>query len=106
MSKTFDTYCADVADLESARLLVEEALTTTFSLHESDFWGGLYYSMYSADFGKITIRRNENSYTGELNEPEFSSCPIIISVSGSLDPTLVEARLLANGLRLLSRTVV
>jgi len=106
MEETFDTYCIDAGDLEVARDRVESALPVTFVLHDSMYWGGDYYLAKSNDLGKITIRRNANSFTGALNEAAFPDCQMIISVSAPPDPQAIEAKLVAHGLRLLRRTVV
>ena len=106
MSKTFDTYCIEAPDLDVARECVEAALSVHFVLHESAFWGGNYYLASSDKFGKITIRRNYNSYTDALNEPDYPDCQIIVSVSVSQDPDDLAARLTASGLRLLNRSVI
>jgi hypothetical protein len=106
MSKTFDTYCIEATDLESARERLEAVLSIRFALHESMFWGGDYYLIRSGTLGEITIRRNHNSYTRELNEPDYPDCQIIVSVSVPLDPDALAARLTEGGLRLLNRSII
>jgi hypothetical protein len=106
MTKTFDIYCIEAADLDAARQHMERVLPVQFVLHESAFWGGDYYLASSDEFGKITIRRNYNSYTGQLNEPAHPDCQIVVSVSVPLHPNALSARFAQNGLRLLERSVV
>jgi hypothetical protein len=106
MNKVFDKYCIDASGLESARERVEAVLPIRLVLHESMFWGGDYYLFESDEFGEIAIRRNQNSYTGELNEPDYPDCQLVVSVSEPRNPDAVAARLAESGLRLLNRSVV
>jgi hypothetical protein len=106
MSKTFDTYCIEAPDLESARERLESVLPIRFVLHESMFWGGNYFLVKSDSCGEIAIRLNYNSYTKELNEPNHPDCQIIVSVSVPLDPDALATQLIGGGLRLLSRSVI
>jgi len=106
MSRTFDTYCIEAIDLEDARERLEAVLSIRLVLHESMFWGGDYYLAKSDSFGEITIRRNYNSYTKELSEPNYPDCQIIVSVSVPLDPDALAAQLAEGGLRLLNRAVI
>jgi hypothetical protein len=106
MSSVYDKYCIDASDLERARERLEAVLPIRLVLHESMFWGGVYYRSESDELGEVTIRRNQNSYTGELNEPDYPDCQLVVSVSESKDPDAVAARLVAGGLRLLNRSIV
>ena len=106
MIETFDTYCIETADLETARARVEQALPMRFVLHDSMYWGGDYYLATSEEFGKITIRRNHNSYTNELNEPEHPECQIVVSVSEPPRPDALKLRLATQGVQLVNRSVL
>jgi hypothetical protein len=106
MNKTFDTYGVDAVDLEAARAMVEAAVPVRFVLHESMFWGGDYYLSNSVEFGKLVIRRNHNSYTGELNEPDHPGWTIYVSANEPPDPEAMRRRLISAGLTFLNRAVV
>jgi hypothetical protein len=106
MNRTFDTYCANVDDLEAARAQVERAVALQFVLHDSMYWGGDYYLADSDEFGEISIRHNYNTYTHSLNEPDHPNCRIIVSVSKAAQPDVLKSRLTQNGLRLLRRAVI
>jgi hypothetical protein len=106
MIETFDTYCIETADLDTARARVEQALSLQFVLHESMYWGGDYYLATSEEFGKLAIRRNHNSYTKELNEPEHPECQIVISVSEAPQPDAMRARLATHGVRHVNRSIL
>jgi len=106
MTRTFDTYGIVATDLETARARVEAAVPVKFVLHESMFWGGDYYLSNSDEFGELVIRRNHNSYTGELNEPDHPDWTIYVSANEPPDPEALRARLTAGGLSLLNRAVV
>jgi hypothetical protein len=106
MPKTYDVYCADVADLRAAQSLVERSLSIHMTFRNSTYWGGDYYLARSAEFGEVALRPNFNSFTGELNEREYPDCRFIVWVSAPADADATRARLVAGGLRFLSRTVV
>jgi hypothetical protein len=106
MIETFDTYCIETPDLDVARLRVEQALPLQFVLHESMYWGGDYYLAISEEFGKISIRRNQNSYTKELNEPDHPECQIVVSVSEAPRPDALKAMLATHGVRLVNRSIL
>src|SRR4051794_31332417 len=106
MSKIFDTFCIEAADLHAARLRIEQLIPVQFILHESMYWGGDYYRASSCEFGEITIRTNFNSYTNELNEPGYPDCQFVISANEPLQPDVLKSRLTAQGLLFLRRVVV
>jgi hypothetical protein len=106
MSKIFDTFCIEAADLNAARMRIEQMIPVRFILHESMYWGGDYYRASSSVFGEITIRKNFNSYTRELNEPEYPDCHFVISINDPLQPDVLQSRLTAQGLLFLRRVVV
>jgi len=70
------------------------------------YWGGDYYLASSEEFGKIAIRRNHNSYTKELNEPECPECQIVISVSEAPQPDALRVKLAMHGVRLVNRSIL
>jgi len=106
MAKIFDTYCANVDSLEAARALIEAAMPVRLVLHESMYWGGLYYLAETKEYGRIAVRPNFNSFTGKLNESRFPSCRFIVSVSKPADPDALKSQLVAAGIEFLERNVV
>lgn len=92
-----------------SRLLVRESrrqCLSSSSFTRACSGGGDYYLANSDEFGELVIRRNHNSYTGELNEPDHPDWTIYMSVNEPPDPEALCRRLTAGGLRLLNRAVV
>jgi hypothetical protein len=106
MAGTYDKYGLDSGDLQSAKDLVHAITSLNFVLHESLFWGGEYYLAESSEYGRVAIRPNFNTFTGELGEPEFPNYRFVIAVSTPRDPDASKQRLTAGGLTFLRRTVV
>jgi len=106
VTKIFDTYGLDCDDLEQARVMVEGALSIVFELRDSLYWGGAYYLARAPEYGKIVIRPNLNTFTGELGEPASPGSRFIVAVSEPPDPDLVKNRLVGAGLQSLRRDEV
>jgi hypothetical protein len=95
MSDTFDTYGIDSPTLEDAKLLVESKLGVALGRHDSDAWGGEYFS---ADLSPGTARliRNWNSLEQVWNAPDWPQFSVVLQISRSAVPDEIRATLTSS----------
>lgn len=94
-----DTYGTNM-DADSAKSLIEKALSKKFEEHDSIYYG--IYHLYQTNNEKITIITNEDPIDGEPIESKFPNYKTIISVS-SPETDHILKKLQSIGMELLRR---
>lgn len=103
---TFDLYGSDALSAGEICDIVGSALSVEFSARNSGYRGGDYFLWQGDGTEAITICANFEDEDGELYEPEFSECRVLLQIDGSERAEWIEPLLAASGLILLRRTVL
>lgn len=93
MSRTFDVYGFEEADIQRAVETVEQLLGVRFEMRESDYWGGRYYCCRRGARRAFMIYENRQ---GEWYTADYKRYGVILLVNNVDDMEGIR-RLLTSG---------
>lgn len=93
---TCDLYGLKVENLESARIMIEQALGFHLAEHESLYLGGSYYRWGNLGQEHFILQRNIDPFDNEPAELEFPEITILLYVNETERPIELEQILTAK----------